>query len=147
MEQPVFARRGLQHDHPPGVEQQSWIKLGDSNGRRSCRMREVTQKCFRNSVPWHKRLPYILDRFFQASTASSDSSASHLNHGLIVASTAATITCTSDHLPAIHSVDQHHHHHIDKHGNLLISPKPEVLWTSQPLGHPPWWQATVVDEN
>lgn len=68
--------------------------------------------------------PSILDRFFQASTASSDSAASHLNHHLIVASTAA-ITCTSDHSSSMaHALEQHQ---IDKHGNLLISPKPEVL--------------------
>jgi hypothetical protein len=45
-----------------------------------------------------------------------------MEHGLIVASTAA-ITCTSDHTIS-HGDDSHH---IDKHGNLIISPKPEVL--------------------
>lgn len=70
----------------------------------------------------------VLDRFFQTSTASSDTSASHLDqHGLIVSSTAA-ITCTSDLASTInhHTVD-HQQHQIDKHGNLLISPKSEVL--------------------
>ncbi|KAG5668926.1 hypothetical protein PVAND_016836 [Polypedilum vanderplanki] len=62
------------------------------------------------------------DRFFQTSSAS-DSSVTHLDHGLIVASTAA-ITCSSDHTIS-HGDDASHQ--IDKHGNLIISPKPEVL--------------------
>lgn len=66
-------------------------------------------------------LNFLLDRFFQTSSAS-DSATSHLDHGLIVASTAA-ITCSSDHV--INHTDETHH--IDKHGNLIISPKPEVL--------------------
>ncbi|XP_070494567.1 nuclear factor 1 X-type isoform X2 [Chironomus tepperi] len=61
------------------------------------------------------------DRFFQTSSAS-DTATTHLDHGLIVASTAA-ITCSSDHVIS-HGDDTHH---IDKHGNLIISPKPEVL--------------------
>jgi hypothetical protein len=77
----------------------------------------------------------VLDRFFQTSTASSDTSTPHLDHqqhGLIVSSTAA-ITCTSDLASTIshhHTVDHQQHqqqHQIDKHGNLLISPKSEVL--------------------
>ncbi|CAG9811143.1 unnamed protein product [Chironomus riparius] len=61
------------------------------------------------------------DRFFQTSSAS-DSATTHLDHSLIVASTAA-ITCSSDHV--ISHGDETHQ--IDKHGNLIISPKPEVL--------------------
>jgi len=74
----------------------------------------------------------LLDRFFQTSTASSDSAATQLDqHGLIVASTTAALTCTSE-----HSISHHHHHlhhdggaqhQLDKHGNLMISPKSEVL--------------------
>lgn len=64
---------------------------------------------------------YFLDRFFQTSSAS-DSATTHLDHGLIVASTAA-ITCSSDHVMS-HGDETHQ---IDKHGNLIISPKSEVL--------------------
>lgn len=71
------------------------------------------------------RIRFILDRFFQAATTtSSDSPSAHLNHGLIVASTA--ITCASDHTAELdhHTVE---HHQIDKHGNLVIATKSEVL--------------------
>lgn len=122
MEQSVLTRRRFQHDDASRFEQQPRRQLSDSDGRRS-RLKFLKALSMIYSKLNHSQS--FLDRFFQTSAASSDPSTAHMNHGLIVASTAA-ITCTSDHSSNLnsHTLEQHQ---IDKHGNLLISPKPEVL--------------------
>lgn len=84
-----------------------------------------SQSLFLRSFSNHK-CAFILDRFFQATTTSSDSTATQLDqHGLVASSVNHH---TIDHQQQQHQQQQlHQHHQIDKHGNLMNSPKSEVL--------------------
>lgn len=67
-------------------------------------------------------MKFISDRFFQATATSSDSTAAQLENDLLPPQSAGHHKM--DHVAVINHSDDVH---LNKHGNLIISPKSEIL--------------------